>query len=173
MVTLESLSVPPMVEVSTVSNIILDCPFSVTKDEKKGLVLKWYHNSLYIPVYQWMPPNPPGGLGIMKGKIDLNFSISGDPHTQHRALAILAPTIQMSGDYTCKVATVKNEVSLTASMVVYQPPETVLITQDHTSSQVVNITCMVDRCFPKPQVKIIVGSEDYQEGGFDGMELKK
>ena len=108
MVQLESISVPPMVEVGTVSNIVLDCPYSVTEEEKKGLVLKWYLNSLYIPIYQWMPPNLPCGLGVMEGRIDLNFRMSRDPHTQHRALAIQEPSIAMSGAYTCKVATIYN-----------------------------------------------------------------
>ena len=173
MVHLESLSVPPMVEAGTVSNIILDCPYSITEGEKEGLVLKWYLNSVYIPIYQWMPPNPPRGLGIMRGKIDLNFCMSRDPHTQHRALAIIAPTIQMSGDYTCKVATLVNEVSLTSSMVVYQPPHTIKINQYQVSNQVINITCMVDRCFPRPQVKMLVGNQEYGQGDYDGVEFRK
>ena len=88
MVRLASLSVPPLVEAGTVSNIVLDCPYSITENEKKGLVLKWYLNSLHIPIYQWIPPNLPSGLGIMEGKIDLDFQMGSNPHSKHRALSV-------------------------------------------------------------------------------------
>ena len=173
MVQLESISVPPLVEVGTVSNIVLDCPYSVKEEEKKGLVLKWYLNSLYIPIYQWMPPNLPYGLGVMEGRLDLNFCMSSDPYTQHRALAIHKPSIAMSGAYTCKVATIHNEVSFTSSMVVYLPPKAITLTQHHLSHNLLNISCLVDRCFPKPEIKIGVASHRYGEEAFDGVEFRK
>ena len=173
LVSLESLSVPPLLEAGTVCNIVLDCPYSITEQEKEGLVLKWYLNSLYIPIYQWMPPNPPQSLGTMEGKIDLTFQMSSSPHSQHRALSIRSPSIAMSGDYTCKVETVTSEVSLTSRMIVYVPPHTIVITQHHISDKVVNITCVVDRCFPKPEIKIMVDSHWYGEEDFDSLQFKK
>ena len=173
LVHLESLSVPPLVEAGTVSNIVLDCPYSITENEKKGLVLKWYLNSLHIPIYQWIPPNLPSVLGIMEGKIDLDFQMGSNPHSKHRALSIKSPTISMSGDYTCKVATVENEVSLTSTMMVYAPPKTMSISQNHISHELVNISCMVDRCFPRPEIKIIVDGMWFGEGDCDGVQFKR
>ena len=46
------------------------------QDERKGMVLKWYLNSQTVPIYQWIPPSRPQGLGAMRGKIDLDFEIS-------------------------------------------------------------------------------------------------
>jgi hypothetical protein len=46
------------------------------QDERKGMVLKWYLNSHTVPIYQWIPPSRPQGLGAMRGKIDLDFEIS-------------------------------------------------------------------------------------------------
>jgi hypothetical protein len=40
------------------------------------MVLKWYLNSQTVPIYQWIPPSRPQGLGAMRGKIDLDFEIS-------------------------------------------------------------------------------------------------
>jgi len=52
------------------------------QDERKGMVLKWYLNSQTVPIYQWIPPSRPQGLGAMRGKIDLDFEISkGNPAT--------------------------------------------------------------------------------------------
>jgi len=46
------------------------------QEERKGMVLKWYLNSQTVPIYQWIPPSRPQGLGAMRGKIDLDFEIS-------------------------------------------------------------------------------------------------
>ena len=173
MVRLESLSVPPLLEAGTVPDIVLDCPYSITEKEKVGLVLKWYLNSHRVPIYQWIPPNLPRGLGIMEGKIDLDFQMGRDPYSKHRALSIKSPTISMSGDYTCKVSTVKNEVSLTSAMVVYVPPKTLTITQHHISYQLINISCLVDRCFPRPVMKIMVEGLWYGEDKCHGMQFRR
>ena len=55
----------------------------------------------------------------MRGKINLDYEISPDPYGRHRALYLYSPTTDMSGDYTCKISTLQNEVSLTKKMVVY------------------------------------------------------
>ncbi len=40
LVRLESLSVPPLVQNGTVPHVVLDCPFSLGEEEKRGMVLK-------------------------------------------------------------------------------------------------------------------------------------
>ena len=59
------------------------------------------------------------GIGAMRGKIDLDYDISPDPSERHRALYLYWPTIEMTGEYTCKVSTLQNEVSQTKKMTVY------------------------------------------------------
>ena len=49
-----------------------------------------------------------------------DFSASPIPLSRHRALFLHAPvTLDMAGDYTCKVSTLQNEVQATARLVVY------------------------------------------------------
>ena len=79
----------------------------------------------------------------------------------------------MSSDYTCKVATVENEVSLTSTMMVYAPPKTMSISQNHISQEVVNISCKVDRCFPRTEIKIRVNGQWFGEGGCDSGQFKR
>ena len=55
----------------------------------------------------------------MRGKIDLDYDVSPDPSERHRALYLYWPTIEMTGDYTCKISTLQNEVSQTKKMTVY------------------------------------------------------
>ena len=118
------------------------------------MVLKWYLNSKTIPIYQWIPPSHPQGLGKFKGFIDLDFEISRDPYTRHRALFILNPTVEMSGEYTCKISTVENEVSLTSRMTVYAQPRKVTIWNDQMHNGQIKISCLVDHVFPRPRINI-------------------
>ena len=59
------------------------------------------------------------GLGAMRGKLNLDYKISDVPHMRHRALYLYNPAVDMTGEYTCKVSTLKNEVAMTKRMVVY------------------------------------------------------
>ena len=157
MVKLASLTVPSLVQNGTVPFVILDCPYYLRAQETDGMVLKWYLNSRTIPIYQWIPPSHPQGLGKFKGRIDLDFEISSDPYTRHRALYILNPTVDMSGEYTCKVSTVENEVSLTSRMVVYAAPRNVILQCDHVSTTSVKVSCLVDHAFPQPTAMLYTG----------------
>ena len=59
----------------------------------------------------------------MRHKINLDYEISRlDPYTRHRALFIQNPSVEMSGEYTCKVSTLENEASQSSTMIVYTPP---------------------------------------------------
>ena len=55
----------------------------------------------------------------MRGKLNLDYDVSPDPWERHRALYLYWPTVEMSGDYTCKISTLQNEVSQTKKMTVY------------------------------------------------------
>ena len=156
-VKLASLTVPSLVQNGTVPFVILDCPYYLTPQERDGMVLKWYLNSRTIPIYQWIPPSYPQGLGKFEGRIDLDFEMSSDPYTRHRALYILNPTVEMSGEYTCKVSTVEEEVSLTSRMVVYTPPRNIILQCDHVSPTTVKVSCLVDHAFPLPRVVLYTG----------------
>lgn len=68
--------------------------------EKKGLVVKWFHERKQSPVYQWIPKQKPIDLGILKGKLNLDFRADSDEFKLHRALQIIRPTIELSGKGT-------------------------------------------------------------------------
>ncbi len=50
----------------------------------------------------------------------MDYESSPAPFARHRALFLVSPiTVDMTGQYTCKVSTLQNEVQATKSMVVY------------------------------------------------------
>ena len=55
----------------------------------------------------------------MKGRINLDYERSPDPYDRHRALYLYLPTTEMTGDYTCKVSTLQNDVTATKRMTVF------------------------------------------------------
>ena len=56
---------------------------------------------------------------MMKGRINLDYEHSPDPYDRHRALYMYWPTTEMTGDYTCKVSTLQNDVTGTKRMTVF------------------------------------------------------
>ena len=71
-----SLKVPQVIQNGTLNSVILDCPYTLEEKEKDSLVLKWYLNSHTVPIYQWIPPSHPQGLGKQTLLIPLAIRIN-------------------------------------------------------------------------------------------------
>ena len=48
-------------------------------------------------------------FGILRGRIDLQHEVSQEENHKHRALAIINPTTDLTGEYTCWVSTFDTE----------------------------------------------------------------
>ena len=75
-VNIQRIEVPPLVKIGTQS-VVLDCQYSTDIATPPGLVMKWFFNGSSGLVYQWIPPLKPQVIGLLKGKVDLDFRISG------------------------------------------------------------------------------------------------
>ncbi|KOB71539.1 Uncharacterized protein OBRU01_13950 [Operophtera brumata] len=102
-------------------SVVLDCEYGASKPVgvKEGLVMKWFFNGSAGLVQQWIPPMRPQVIGLLKGKVELNFRISDEPLQAYRAIKILRPTTDLSGNYTCVVSTFMEEDRQTRPMLVY------------------------------------------------------
>lgn len=104
------------------SAVILDCDYTLEdSSDHSGLVVKWFFNDLPQPIYQWIPGGQmrPQSLGILKNKVNLDYKASQDINTMHRALHILRPSADLSGEYTCVVSTFHDEDKQTKKMLVF------------------------------------------------------
>lgn len=104
--------------------VILDCVYTLKPEEAKalstaGLVLKWFFNNGPEPVYQWIPGQKPQELGLLKGRLDLHYEASNQAGTMYRALRIIRPTTDLSGEYKCTVSTFHTEDFMVKKMIVY------------------------------------------------------
>lgn len=56
-----------MIQYGTKDSITLDCDF--VTNNVTGLVVKWFYMDKTQPVYQWIPPQKPQALGILRDKV--------------------------------------------------------------------------------------------------------
>lgn len=116
-----SLRVPKEVRNGT-DKVILDCEYTLRPIEvsaNSGLVVKWFFNNGPAPVYQWIPGKKPQDLGVLRGRLDLSYRASNHDATMHRALCIVSPTTELSGEYKCAVSTFSDEDFMIKPMVVF------------------------------------------------------
>jgi hypothetical protein len=97
-VRIKEMVVPPILRNGTEEFVILDCDYEIEESEKKGLMVKWFFKELRLPVYQWIPNQSPQDLGILRGRVSLDYKAHQDKHKMYRALKITRPTVELSGE---------------------------------------------------------------------------
>lgn len=116
---IKDLKVPYAIKNGSQTAVVLDCDYTFDKESHDGLVVKWFFNQNPAPVYQWILKQNPQDLGVLKGKLNLDYHASQEEHYKHRALQILNPTTELSGEYKCLVSTFHNETSQSKKMIIY------------------------------------------------------
>ncbi|XP_045035765.1 uncharacterized protein LOC116936524 isoform X1 [Daphnia magna] len=168
MLQIVEMRVPAVVEDGSATSVILDCDYVLrSADKKSELVVQWYFQNGSSPVYQWIPGKRPQDLGVLKGRLNLDYRASNDPHKRHRALEILKPTYELSGVYRCKVATVEEEAVAARTMIIYTPARNLEIWHQKMSFDAVNVTCRVEGISPRPRLQLYRGDRPGLE--MDGM----
>ncbi|KAM3964254.1 uncharacterized protein ACR2FA_001741, partial [Aphomia sociella] len=162
-VNITSIQVPSLVETGT-EFVILDCEYSTgAVSPGPGLVMKWFFNGSAGLVYQWIPPMRPQVIGLLKGKVDMSFRISDEPLQAYRALKILRPTTDLSGNYTCVVSTFMEEDRRTKSMLVYSPGKSFYFIQEKKYVFLVTFICVAEDLYPKPIMVILSQGKPLQQ----------
>lgn len=119
-VVITSLRVPAEVLNGTGEAVVLDCEYTLRPaDLNSGLVVKWFFNNGPTPVYQWIPHQRPQDFGILRGRLKLNYKASSHVDTMHRAMYIVNPTTELSGEYKCFVSTFDDEDFMIKKMIVF------------------------------------------------------
>ncbi|XP_063229954.1 uncharacterized protein LOC134535038 isoform X2 [Bacillus rossius redtenbacheri] len=158
-VKLTAVSFPDAIRNGSVADVVLDCEYSVDEQDRqpgKLPVVKWFFNGDPQPVYQWIPPDQrPQDLGVLKGRLNLGYRATRDRSTMHRALQILNPTTELSGEYMCQISTFDDEQTLAKKMIIFEPEKTFeIMSIKENDNSAVNITCIAEGVFPQPQLTI-------------------
>ncbi|XP_042866613.1 uncharacterized protein LOC122249566 isoform X2 [Penaeus japonicus] len=154
--TLEILDIkgPSVVVNGSIPLLVLDCDYDLTEYDRSGLVVKWYYNRQPFPVYQWIPNNGPQDLGLLKGRLDLNHQVSEDEFMKHRALAIVNPTSELTGEYTCWISSFESEAFKRKKIIIYSPAVDMSMTYSKPNEESVIVTCRAGGIFPAPDITI-------------------
>lgn len=117
-VKIVKIVVPEIIQYGVQDAVILDCDY-VYGNNTSGLVVKWFFRNKTRPVYQWIVNQKPQDMGILRGRVDLLYRASNDPYKMHRAMRIVKPNTDISGEYTCVVSTFMEEDQRTKQMIVF------------------------------------------------------
>ncbi|GAB6028138.1 hypothetical protein CHUAL_002352 [Chamberlinius hualienensis] len=155
-VKINELRIPGAIANGTVPFAVLDCDFTYDIRDLPSLVVKWFLNSNPQPVYQWIPPQKPQALGPLSHRLDLDYQASEDNYTMHRALKIIQPTYELSGDYRCQVSSFEGEDDKWGTFVIYAAATFVKIDYRSAGNDLVNISCVATGLYPKPTAEMVV-----------------
>ncbi|XP_076030902.1 uncharacterized protein LOC143019088 [Oratosquilla oratoria] len=145
-------------ENGTLPSVVLDCVYKLSEDDRLGLSVKWYYNDYPAAVYQWIPTLKPQDRGSLKGRINLDYQASEDEYHRHRALHILHPTSELSGNYKCRVSSFVNEVDIIKKLVIYTQPSRMEVMAKALDDDEVHVRCETDGVFPEPLVNLSIKS---------------
>ncbi|XP_076325663.1 uncharacterized protein LOC143233366 isoform X2 [Tachypleus tridentatus] len=149
------VTVPRWIENGTRTSVVLDCEYSYSIEDRH-LVVKWFLNNDPEPIYQWIPElhsrHPSYRL---QDRINMSYSISpSSEFTKYRALKILRPTTDLSGKYTCNVASIADEDWKSGWMVIYVLPRKFEFNYTIVNEGSANFTCEVEGVFPLPVLTV-------------------
>jgi len=154
-----SMAVPEAVEAGS-EDIVLDCDFEYTEEEKMQLDIKWYFNNEPEPIYQWIPSQKGPQLisELFRDHVNLDFEINEDSFKKHRALHIKNPLPHFSGTYMCKVSSFVDEDFDQKDLLIYAPPSSIKFSEMLLSgSEPLNVTCIASGMYPQPNATLTWG----------------
>jgi len=163
---------PSVVVNGTTPLLVLDCEYELSERDKYGLVVKWYFNRNPFPTYQWTPNSLPQDLGILKGRIDLNYQVSNDPFMKHRALAIRNPTVDLSGEYTCWISSFQSEAMARKNVTIYSPASELTLTWTKPTDVSVLVLCKAIGVYPEPHIAIFRIDDTTNRNIIDGADVQ-
>jgi hypothetical protein len=153
-----SMEVPSVVKAGS-GDIVLDCDFKYTEEEKNQLDIKWYFNNDPNPIFQWLPGRLPQIISDQfMQHLDIAYEVDDDIFTKHRALRIRNPQPEFSGNYRCKVSSFVDEDFDQKELLVYAPPSSIKFEEIRFSeTDPLNVTCVAIGMYPLPTARIMWG----------------
>ncbi|XP_052873137.1 uncharacterized protein LOC128278447 [Anopheles cruzii] len=146
-----------------VEHLVLDCEYVIEPNET-GFVLKWLHND--VPIYQWIPPHrSPSSLNRMRDHVNRTFTMGNEAMHKHRALALMQPTQDFAGKYSCSVQTFQSGNIKSADLFIIVPESGFVLKYYRSlSGDLVTVLCSVYGIFPAPEMSLWVNDYRLENG---------
>ena len=147
-------------ERKSIKHLILDCEYEIETGEN-GFVLKWFLNNKQI--YQWIPPiRQPQGFFQFKNRVNRTFTVSDIEMHKHRALAIVKPIRNFTGEYACSVQTFQSNDKKSAYLQMIVPESEFYLKYRRDESNHVLIQCSAYDMSPEPQLTLWINEHQLE-----------
>lgn len=135
--------------------LIIDCEYE-TETNETGFVLKWLLNQRVFA--QWIPKinnNNIAYMSYVKDNIDVNYQQQNILNVKHKAVSIIRPAWNLTGDYTCVAQTFESVDRRSAHLQIIVAESDYLLTYNITNNDEVFINCTAKNIYPEPVLKIL------------------
>uniref|UniRef100_A0AAG5DSZ7 Ig-like domain-containing protein n=1 Tax=Anopheles atroparvus TaxID=41427 RepID=A0AAG5DSZ7_ANOAO len=157
-----NLKVPPTYLLDQTSKtpdpLILDCEYEVDENEK-GFVLKWLLDGQ--PVYQWIPSKNPFPFQSFKNRVDTSYVVSQEHLHKHRAMAIIKPLANFTGEYSCIVQTYASIDRRAAKLKIIVRESKFDLSYYSNGNGEVTVDCHARDISPLPKLQIRINHEQF------------
>ena len=154
----------------------LSCSFLHTKEEFDQLDLKWYRDMDEEPFLQWVPSSqrPPQVVGeenLLTRRMNMEHMTANTTmgYRIEQIIVMEGPTVELSGEYHCRVATFSEEIinslimtifgkeeltnNLMMTMMFLDPGVGPVLKYSSLQDQV-ELSCCSENVFPKPSLDL-------------------
>uniref|UniRef100_A0A182P524 Ig-like domain-containing protein n=1 Tax=Anopheles epiroticus TaxID=199890 RepID=A0A182P524_9DIPT len=143
-------------------HLVLDCEY-VIEPHETGFVLKWLHND--VPIYQWIPPHrSPSSLNRMRDHVNRTFTVGNEAMHKHRALALMHPSQEFAGKYSCSVHTFQSFDIKSADLFIIVPESGFVLKYYRNLNDLVTVICSVYGIFPAPELSLWINDYRLENG---------
>ncbi|XP_050067277.1 uncharacterized protein LOC126556109 isoform X1 [Anopheles maculipalpis] len=143
-------------------HLVLDCEY-VIEPHETGFVLKWLHND--VPIYQWIPPHrSPSSLNRMRDHVNRTFTVGNEAMHKHRALALMHPSQDFAGKYSCSVQTFQSFDIKSADLFIIVPESGFVLKNYRNLNDLVTVICSVYGIFPAPELSLWINDYRLENG---------
>uniref|UniRef100_A0AAG5DTJ1 Ig-like domain-containing protein n=1 Tax=Anopheles atroparvus TaxID=41427 RepID=A0AAG5DTJ1_ANOAO len=139
--------------------LILDCEYEVDENEK-GFVLKWLLDGQ--PVYQWIPSKNPFPFQSFKNRVDTSYVVSQEHLHKHRAMAIIKPLANFTGEYSCIVQTYASIDRRAAKLKIIVRESKFDLSYYSNGDGEVTVDCQARDISPLPELQIRINNELFE-----------
>ncbi|XP_012280233.2 uncharacterized protein LOC105699666 [Orussus abietinus] len=146
--------IPKLVRAETEDPVILDCKYEMGSSPNTSLVIKWYIGDDLL--YQWIYGDKPKASQEFKKYIDEKYKASDNPVTMYRAVKLVRPGHELSGNVRCVISTQYTEVEASNKMLVYSPEKLLRFSHPRQNGSPGNLTltCLAEELYPSPTITI-------------------
>nr|XP_029713730.1 uncharacterized protein LOC109400004 isoform X3 [Aedes albopictus] len=139
--------------------LILDCEYDVDENEK-GFVLKWFLDGQ--PVYQWIPTKNPFPFQSFKNRVDTSYVVSQERLHKHRAMAIIKPLANFTGEYACMVQTFASIDRKSAKLKIIVQESKFDLNYYLNGDGYITVDCHARDISPEPELQIRINDKIFE-----------